>query len=300
MIQVENITKQFETTVALDQINMQVDEGSIYGLVGSNGAGKSTLLRLLAGIYQPTNGSVTINGAGIYENQEIKGQISYVPDDIYWEEGATMDSTAAFFSKIYPDWDANRYEELKKHFPMKSTKKLANSSKGMRRQAALILALSTMPRYILLDEAFDGLDPILRVALRKILADDVSARQSTVFISSHNLKELEDVCDHVSLLHQGKILLQCELEELKLSFSKIQFAKKPLPSKEELEKYIDILSYTTQGSIAEIVSRGSVTEVCDKLDKLNPILCEGIPLSLEEIFIYEMEAVGYDYSNVIF
>lgn len=300
MIKAENLTKHFDETIALDSFTTTIEEGRIYGLVGSNGAGKSTFLHLLSGIYRPTSGSITINEQPIYDNDALKQDIFFIPDEIYQLPGASMDSLAKIYSKIYQNWSVNRYIELVKKFPIPPERRLSACSKGMRRQIAIILALSCMPKYLLLDEAFDGLDPVIRVAVRKIIADDIVERGSTVLIASHNLRELEDMCDQVGLMHSGKILFQKELSELRSDFSKIQLAMKPLPSREELEKIVPIISLHTSGSVAEMVVRGNPAEVHAKLSALNPLLCESVPLTLEEIFITEMEAVGYDYNNVIF
>lgn len=300
MIKTENLTKQFDNITALDCLNTEIAEGCIYGLVGSNGAGKSTLLRLLAGIYQPTQGSVTIDGQPIYENPQIKQDICFVADDLYFPQGATMHSVAQYLSGIYTNWNWQRYQELTRLFPIPEKRKLQTCSKGMKRQAALILALSSMPKLLLLDEAFDGLDPIIRVALRKVLADSVSRHGMTVMIASHNLRELEDVCDQVGLLHQGKIMFQRDLEDLKLGFCKVQAAFRPMVSQEELASRLSIMKTEITGSLVHMVVRGSSQEVLAALEGLTPLLCETIPLTLEEVFIYEMEAVGYDYNNVLF
>lgn len=300
MIKSEQLTKRFGSTTALDCFSTTIEDGRIYGLVGSNGAGKSTFLRLLAGIYAPTEGSITINDQPIYENPALKQDIFFIPDEIYQMPGASMSSLAKIYSALYQNWSEQRYTELVKCFPIPPERKLSACSKGMRRQIAIILGLSCMPKYLLLDEAFDGLDPVIRVAVRKIIADDVLSRGTTVLIASHNLRELEDMCDQVGLLHGGKILFQRELSELHQNFARIQFAAKPLPSKEEFAKHIDIISFKASGSIASLVARGNPHEVQQKLSALNPLLCESVPLTLEEIFITEMEAVGYDYNNVVF
>ncbi len=300
MIKACNLIKRFDQLTALDQLNTEIDDGCICGLVGSNGAGKSTFLRLLAGVYQPTEGSITIDEQPIYENEQIKQQIYFVPDDLYFFPGSTMDDMAKYLKKMYLNWNQERYEDLLTKFPMGRDKKLHNSSKGMRRQAALILALSCQPKYLLLDEAFDGLDPVLRLALRKLMADDVMQRGMTVLIASHNLRELEDVCDQVGLLHQGHILFQRELNDLKLGFCKVQVAFRPMIAEETLRQELDVLKLEQSGSMVSIVARGTAEEVSEKLEKLNPLLCEAVPMTLEEIFIYEMEAVGYDYNNVLF
>jgi len=300
MIKACDLVKRFDELAALDSLNTIIEDGCICGLVGSNGAGKSTLLRLIAGVYQPTEGSITIDGENIYENEDIKQQIYFVPDDLYFFPGSTMDDMAKYLKKMYRNWNQARYEDLLTKFPMKRNVKLHNSSKGMRRQAALILALSCQPKYLLLDEAFDGLDPVLRLALRKLMADDVMQRGMTVLIASHNLRELEDVCDQVGLLHQGHILFQRELNDLKLGFCKVQAAFRPMVKEEELRKVLDILKIEVSGSMVSIVARGTAEEVAQKLNVMKPLFCEAVPMMLEEIFIYEMEAVGYDYNNVLF
>ena len=300
MIKATGLIKRFEQFTALDCLNTTIENGCICGLVGSNGAGKSTLLRLIAGVYQPTEGSITIDDEPIYENESIKQQIYFVPDDLYFFPGSTMDDMAKYLKKLYVNCNQQRYEDLLTKFPMSRKNKLNNSSKGMRRQAALILALSCQPKYLLLDEAFDGLDPVLRLALRKIMADDVAQRGMTVIIASHNLRELEDVCDQVGLLHQGHILFQRELDDLKLGFCKVQAAFKPMLPEAEFKQALDILKLEISGSMVSIVARGTVEEVSEKLEQFHPLFCEAVPMMLEEIFIYEMEAVGYDYNNVLF
>ena len=300
MIKATGLIKRFEQFTALDCLNTTIENGCICGLVGSNGAGKSTLLRLIAGVYQPTEGSITIDDEPIYENENIKQQIYFVPDDLYFFPGSTMDDMAKYLKKLYVNWNQQRYEDLLTKFPMSRKNKLHNSSKGMRRQAALILAQSCQPKYLLLDEAFDGLDPVLRLALRKIMADDVAQRGMTVIIASHNLRELEDVCDQVGLLHQGHILFQRELDDLKLGFCKVQAAFKPMLPEAEFKQALDILKLEVSGSMVSFVARGSVEEVSEKLEQFHPLFCEAVPMMLEEIFIYEMEAVGYDYNNVLF
>lgn len=300
MIQAEQLTKRFDNITALNSLTTTIEEGRIYGLVGSNGAGKSTFLRLMAGIYRPSEGTLTINGQPIYENSAIKQNIFFIPDEIYQMPGASMDSLAKIYSTVYPSWSSSRYTELVKHFPIPPDRRLSACSKGMRRQIALILALSCMPQYLLLDEAFDGLDPVIRVAVRKIIADDILQRGTTVLIASHNLRELEDMCDQVGLLHDGAILFQRELSELRGGFAKIQFAARPLPERSVFESLLNIVSFKSSGCVAEIVAHGNPAQVRQTLQSLNPLLCESVPLTLEEIFITEMEAVGYDYNNVLF
>ena len=267
MIKTVSLTKTFGSITALENLSTTIESGSIYGLVGSNGAGKSTLLHLLAGIYRPTSGSIEIDGQPVYENPACKQQIFFIPDEIYQQPGASMESMAKLYACLYTQWSQQRYEQLVQRFPIDPKRKLSTCSKGMRRQIAIILGISCMPKYLLLDEAFDGLDPVIRVAVRKLISDDVIERGTTVLIASHNLRELEDLCDQVGLLHGG---------------------------------LFPIISMHSSGSIAEMVVRGNPIQIQQKLSVFHPLLCETVPLTLEEIFITEMEVVGYDYNNVIF
>lgn len=300
MIQTEHLTKYFGETLALDSLSSTIEEGKIYGLVGSNGAGKSTFLHLISGVYQPTSGSVLVDGESVFDNCTVKQRIFFIPDEIYQLPGASMDSLAKIYSHIYPNWSVERYTKLVQLFPIAPERRLSACSKGMRRQIAIILALSCMPKYLLLDEAFDGLDPVVRVAVRKIIADDLSERGSTVIIASHNLRELEDMCDHVGLLHGGKILFQKELCQLRHDFCKIQLVLTPLPDRQTLEKLVPLISCQTRGSVAELIVRENHRQALEHLSVLQPLLCESVPLTLEEIFITEMEAVGYDYNSILF
>ena len=299
MIELSNITKKFEDYTALDSINLSFDRGTIYGLVGTNGSGKSTMLRLISGVYKSDNGTITLDGESIYDNFTSKSKIFFVSDDLYFHPQATLDSMAAFYKNAYENWDDERYKKLCTLFPIGSKKKLSTFSKGMRRQAAFILALSSTPQYLLLDEAFDGLDPVIRHAVRQLISDIISENNICVIISSHNLRELEDFCDKVCLLHNGEIKLNCSIDNIHMGFSKIQAAFKPMPEKIHLEG-VRILSQNTRGSVATIICACNEEEAISAVSKLNPIFSEAISLTLEELFIYEMEAVGYDYSNIIF
>ena len=222
MIKATNLVKRFDELTALDSLNTVIEDGCICGLVGSNGAGKSTLMRLIAGVYQPTEGRITVDEQDIYENMAVKQQIYFVPDDLYFLPGATMDSMAKYLKKMYVNWNQQRYEDLLTKFPMKRNTKLHSSSKGMRRQAALILALSCQPKYLLLDEAFDGLDPVMRQAVKGLIASAVAEDRMVPVIASHNLRELEDICDHVAVVHQGETVLTMQLDDIHQGIHKVQ------------------------------------------------------------------------------
>jgi len=299
MIQVNKITKCFGNYKALDSVSMNIEKGCIYGLVGTNGSGKSTLLRLISGVYAANDGDILLDEQKVFENPEVKQRIFFVSDDLYFHPQATLDSMAAFYKAAYPRWDNERYKKLCELFPVGTKRKLSTFSKGMRRQAALILALSTSPDYLLLDEAFDGLDPVIRHAVRKLISDMISEFEMTVIISSHNLRELEDFCDRVGLLHNGVLKLECAIDAIQLGFCKVQAAFRPMPEQLSVEG-IRVLSKETRGSVVTFVCAAGEEEAVSAVEKLCPAFCESVPLTLEEVFIYEMEAVGYDYSKIIF
>ncbi|PWM34470.1 MAG: ABC transporter ATP-binding protein [Clostridiales bacterium] len=300
MIKAANVVKFFDDTRALDHFCTTIEDGSIYGLIGSNGSGKSTFLRLIAGVYRPDEGQVEIEDAPVFENPLMKDKVFFVSDEFYYFPQSTMDEMAAFYAKMYSGFSWERYRKVGGMFPIDPSRKINTFSKGMQRQTALILGLSSQAQYLLLDEAFDGLDPIIRTALRKILADDVARRGATVIITSHNLRELEDMCDHVGLMHKGAIVFERELDELKLGFCKVQAAFKPLPDMDRLRGELEILQLETRGSLLNMVVRGESGRVLEKLSAYDPLFAESLPLTLEEVFINEMEAIGYDYNNVIF
>lgn len=299
MIQIEGVTKHFSNHTALDNVSMTIDKGCIYGLVGTNGSGKSTMLRLISGVYSPDGGNVGVDGEAVFENPAKKQKIFFVSDDLYFHQQATLESMADFYRAAYPNWDNNRYHKLCELFPIGTNKKLSNFSKGMRRQAALILALSSAPEYLLLDEAFDGLDPVIRHAVRKIISDMISEYNITAVISSHNLRELEDFCDRVGLLHHGVLKLECAIDHIQLGFCKVQSAFRPMPEKLEIEG-VRVLAQESRGSVVTFVCAAGEKEAIAAVSRLSPVFCEAVSLTLEEVFIYEMEAVGYDYSKIIF
>lgn len=224
MIKADNLTKTFDDYKALNGISCTIEEGCIYGMVGSNGAGKSTFLRLLTGIYRADMGTITIDGNDVYENTELKSQMAFVPDELYFLGGASMDRMAKLYSAAYPDFSGERYEHLKEIFKLSGSRSLNTFSKGMKRQAATILALSCRPRYLFLDETFDGLDPVMRNLVKNIVCQDVVDRKATAILTSHSLRELEDTCDQLALLHKGGLVLESDISNLKTSLFKVQVA----------------------------------------------------------------------------
>lgn len=226
MIEIKNVSKSFGKTAALDNLSFCVEEGSVFGLVGSNGAGKSTLLRIIGGIFRAESGEALVDGENSFENTAVKNKLFFVPDYPYFFNNSTVKNLAALYRGIYRNWDEEYFEKLLNIFPIKKNDKIINMSKGMQRQAALILALSTRPKYLLLDEIFDGLDPVVRQLVKRLIITNVTDNGMTAIIASHNLRELEDICDHVGLLHKGEIVLEKELDELKLGIHKVQIAFK--------------------------------------------------------------------------
>ena len=299
MITTQNLTKTFGGRAAVSGLGLNFESGRIYGLVGTNGAGKSTLLRMLCGIYRPNAGSAALDGEPIFEHPASKERIVLVPDDLYFLPGATLEEMARFYRESYPRWNGEKFERLLGAFPLERCAKLSGFSKGMRRQAALILALAREPDYLLLDEAFDGLDPVIRLGARKLIADEVAARQMTAVISSHNLRELEDLCDHVTILHEGRLLMTREMDDLRSGYCKVQTAFRTPREAVELPG-LEILRSERLGSVWTLLVRGGEEEVRAALDPLDPLLLDCIPLSLEEVFISEMEAIGYDYDHILF
>lgn len=298
MIKVNNITKSFDGLVAVNDLTINIKKGSIYGLVGSNGAGKTTLLKILAGIYKEDSGVVKINDESIFENEELKSKLSFIPDELYFYPNYTIESMAKFYKSIYKSWNDERYEKLKDVFKIDTKKRINRLSKGMKRQVAFWLNLCTMPDLLILDEPIDGLDPVMRRKVKNLIFQDVAERNVTVIISSHNLRELEDICDHIAILHEGKLLVERDLDDLKSDVHKIQIAFNKEISNELLEN-IDILYKEKKGSVEVYIVRGNKKDVIDKFNKFNPLILDILPLTLEEIFIYEMGDVGYEIQNVI-
>lgn len=292
MIEVKNITKKFGNFTALDNVTCTIPDGSIFGMVGSNGAGKSTLLRLMAGVYQPDGGEVFIDGAPVWENTAVKAQIAYVPDELFFLSGATMERMAKLYTAAFPTFDKERFAELSTAFGLDIKKPISTFSKGMRRQASTVLALACRPKYIFFDETFDGLDPIMRTLVKKIICADVIERNATAIITSHSLRELEDTCDQLALLHKGGLVLQSEVGNLKTSLFKVQIAFNDEYSKETFSD-LDILHYTRHGSVANLIVRGDREHTIAALQAKAPVLLDVLPLTLEEVFTHEMEALGY-------
>ena len=298
MLSINNITKKFGEKVALNGLSFNIPNGSVFGLIGSNGSGKSTLLRIISGVYEPDGGSVEIDGKSTFENPEVKAQCFFISDFPYFYNNSTVNSLAALYRSIYPSWDESKYQRLCCMFPISVNDRVINMSKGMQRQAALMLALSTCPKYLMLDEIFDGLDPVVRQLIKKLLAEMVSENNATIIIASHNLRELEDVCDHVGLIHSGGIVLEKELDEAKLGIHRIQVVYEKEIG-EGMFKDLQVVKIQRQGKLLNLTVKGDGEEIEKYLRSLGPVYLEMLPLTLEEVFISEMEAVGYDIDNIL-
>ena len=303
MIKVENVIKTFDGFKALDGLNLHVEKGSVYGLVGPNGAGKSTIIRHLTGIYRQDSGKVTIDGQEVFDNADIKKRIAYIPDDLYFFLNSDMDDMAKFYQGIYKDYNMDRYNKLLSVITTIDRKKtIRKMSKGMQKQAAFVLAMCQMSDVMILDEPVDGLDPVMRRQIWSLLMQDVTERQVTVLVSSHNLRELEDVCDTVGIMNQGKMLLEKSLFSMQEGITKLQVAFKDNNSPEITEYSIDgvkLLSNTKNGSVFTLIVKCSEEEIKAKMSKYEPLLLDTVPLTLEEIFIHELGGEQYGIKEII-
>ena len=298
MICAENVTKKFDGFAALRGLSCSIPESCVYGLVGSNGAGKSTFLRLISGIYRADAGQVTFDGQPVYENPEVKSKILYVPDELYFLPQSNMKRMAMLYRSMYPRFNDERFAELVKTFGLNPEANINTFSKGMKRQAATILALSAMPQYLFFDETFDGLDPVMRNLVKRVIYNDVLERKTTTIITSHSLRELEDACDQLALLHKGGIVFESDIQNLKTTLFKIQVAFSGQYDKSKFSE-IEMLSYTQVGSVATFIARGEREAVTARIRAMSPVLLDVLPLNLEEVFIYEMEALGYAFKDVL-
>lgn len=298
MIQAAGATKRFGDINAIHEVSAEIRDGSVFGLIGSNGAGKSTFLRMLAGILRPDAGRVTIDGQDIYENVPLKGRCFYISDEQYFFSNCTLDEMRDFYKKLYPKFDGARYRQLMEGFGLDGNRKIRTFSKGMKKQVSVICGVCAGVDYLFCDETFDGLDPVVRQAVKGLFAADVAERGMTPIIASHNLRELEDICDHVGLLHKGGILFSRDLDDMKLGIHKLQciFDR---PFERTMLDGVEILQIDQRGSLYTITARGSRELLQNRVAALQPIFFELLPLSLEEIFISETEVVGYDIKKLI-
>ncbi len=295
MIKTENLTKKFGGNIALDNINCTISEGCIYGMVGSNGAGKSTFLRTIAGVYKADSGIATVDGENVWENPNAKVKIAFVPDDLYYIPGGSLGRMAKMYKSLYPSFDTAKFDKLIRDLDLPRNRGINTFSKGMRRQALTVLALACSPKYVFFDETFDGLDPVMRNYIKKLICEDVMDRGATAIITSHSLRELEDTCDQLALLHRGGLVLESDITDLKTKQYKIQIA---FAEEFDRDKFadIDVVSFTKHGSVASMIVKGDREDTVMKLSAMNPALLDVLPLTLDEVFTYEMEALGYEFN----
>lgn len=298
MIEVNQCSKKFGMLQAVNKVSLQIGNREVFGLVGSNGAGKSTLLRMMAGIIRGDEGNILVDGTDVYENEKAKSSIFYIADDSYFPANFTPREMAVYYKNVYPSFRMQKYEKLMKQFHLDERGKINRFSKGMKKQLLVILGIAAGTKYILCDETFDGLDPVMRQAVKSLFAAEIMNRDFSPVIASHNLRELEDICDHVGLLHQGGILLSQDLEELKFHIHKVQCVLSDSQKEKELAKELDVLSIQHQGSLLLITARGTRTEIMERIQAKKPLFCEILPLTLEEIFISETEVAGYEIKNI--
>jgi ABC-2 type transport system ATP-binding protein len=296
MIEVRNLTKRFGDFTALDRLSMTVPTGTVYGLVGPNGAGKSTVIRHLTGIYRQDEGSATVDGQEIFENPGVKSRIAYIPDDIFYFNTASITDMAKFYAGVYPTFSWERFETLKGAFDLDLKRPMRRFSKGMQKQAAFWLCMAMRPEILILDEPVDGLDPVMRRQVWSIIMGDIAENGTTVLVSSHNLRELEDVCDHVGIMDHGKLLLERSLSELQENICKVLIA---LPDGAALPTGLDIVHQSATGHLLTLILRGQQEDITALLSGAAPLFMDVVPLTLEEIFIYELGGVDYEVKNII-
>ena len=297
MIEVRDVVKKFDGFAALDGASLSVPTGSVYGLVGPNGAGKSTIIRHLTGIYRQDSGTVAIGGESVWENAALKSRIAAIPDDWYYFNQASIRDMMRFYKGFYPNFSMERYEKLKEVFNIDEKKTIRRLSKGMQKQVAFWLALSCMPDYLILDEPVDGLDPVMRRQVWSLMMGDVSERGTTVLVSSHNLRELEDVCDHGGIMDHGKVLLERSLAQLQDNMVKLQVVSQD--GVHEAPADLPVLHASKVGRIHTLIMRMNAGEAAAKLSTYNPMLVDAVPLTLEEIFIYELGGADYAVKNIV-
>lgn len=292
MIKLRSLTKKFGSSLILGDVNVEIPAGSVYGLIGPNGAGKSTLLRIMSGIMKPDIGCVLIDEERVYENPEVKKDILLISDDPFYFFNATIKDMKEFYKTWYPNFSDEIYYKYCKIFALDENKPMKNFSKGMKRQAFIVLALAIAPKYLFLDEAFDGLDPIMRLTFKRAITKLIEEKEMTVIISSHNLRELEDICDSFGILENGVISTSGDIDETKDNIHKIQLAFKQEMTKEDF-KDLDLLSIQIQSRVVNIVVKGDIEKIKNYLNTMEPLMLEVLNVNLEEVFIYEMERKGY-------
>ncbi len=298
MIEMKGVNKSFEEFQVLHELNLQVKKGSIYGLIGTNGAGKTTIIKHLTGVLRPDSGQILIDGQPVYENIALKERIGFIPDDLYFFASYSLQEMSRFYRSIYPGWSIDRFEKMVQQFALDPACRLSRFSKGMQKQAAFVLTLSAHPDILILDEPIDGLDPIMRKLVWKYVVEDVAERGMTVLVSSHNLREMEGICDSIGILSKGRMILERDLDELKADIHKIQIAFRE-PATAPYES-LDVLHRESRGTVDLLIVRNPRAQVDRIIQQNDPLIFDVLPLSLEEIFIYELGGVNHEIRDIIF
>lgn len=298
MIKISNLNKSYGNKKVIENLNCTIKDNSIYGFVGANGAGKSTLLRIINDIFKADSGTIEINGENIENNQKLKQELVFVPDDLYFFSNYTLKDMAKFYSKMYKKFDMEYLEKLAQTLKLDMNSKIQNFSKGMKRQCALICAICTNAQYMFFDETFDGVDPVIRNLMKKIIAKQIDKKETTIIMTSHNLRELEDICDNLALIYKGGVLFESDVNTLKTSVFKVQISLKEDFDKEKFNN-LEILNFKKIGSVATIILKGNKDKAKEILENMNPVILDFLPVTLEEMFMYEMEVLGYEFNQVI-
>ena len=300
MIEINGISKSFGNIKALDNVIAEIKDGNIFGLVGTNGAGKSTMLRVLCGVLKADTGIALVDGEDVYENSAAKAEICFLSDTAYFFPNATAKSMAEYYGIVYPRFNHERFNEMIEKFGLDINRKIKTFSKGMKKQVSVLLGVCSGSKYLFCDETFDGLDPVMRQAVKSVFAMELMNRDFTPVIASHSLRELEDICDYIGLLHKGGILLSKDLEDMKFHIHKVQCVIQDPVQEEQLLTNLHVLQHDKRGSLLTLVARGTRQEIMMAVEETKPLFAEVLPLTLEEIFISETEVAGYDVKNLIF
>ena len=298
MIKITNLNKSYGEKKVLENLNCTIKTGSIYGLIGANGAGKSTLLRIITGVFSKDSGKIEIDGKELTDEEEVMQKLVYVPDDLFFFKNYTIKDMAIFYSKLYKNFDMDFAMKMAEKLKLDTKQKIQTFSKGMKRQTALICALATNADYMFFDETFDGIDPVIRNYMKKVIAEQMEKKETTIIMTSHNLRELEDICDNLGLLYKGGILFESEIDTLKTNMFKIQVSLGKDFSEKDFQNF-NVLSFKKSGSVATVILKGDKEGYEKILEDMNPIILDFLPLTLEEIFIYEMEVLGYEFGEII-
>ncbi len=300
MIEVKGLSKSFDTIKAIDNISARIEEGHVFGLIGTNGAGKSTFMRMLSGVLKPDSGSILVDGREVYDNPETKADIFYISDDQYYFSSGTAMDMLRLYQTYYPDFQTEKFQDLMQKFGLDAKRKINTFSKGMKKQLSVICGICANTKYLLCDETFDGLDPVMRQAVKTLFVKEIEERGLTPVIASHNLRELEDICEYVGLLHRGGILLAKDLDDMKLNIHKVQCVIKEDSMLKRIQEKLDVVTVENRGALYTFTVRGKREQVTAFMEDLKPVFYELLPLSLEEIFISETEVKGYDVKALLF